>query len=344
MKFMKFHLKRVVGSQILTYEEMQTVTCQVEACLNSRPIIAKTSHNMDGIFTLTSGHFLLLKSPMAYPEDPRMPEEPHLLKKWNMCQAMVQHFWDRWSKEYLNTLQARSKWKTSQPNLQEGDIVILKEDKTFSCYWPLAKVLQTYPGKDGLVRVAQIRTSSSTLKRPVTKLALLHREEDNQHPQDPPPSGLPPGVCPGKTPGHRPPDEPLQPLYCCWTANPLRAHSHQSNPIKWALCLNLHLFTALRFTSDITSFRLSHSQHHIRTYPMLFLFFHRAIPALHSNSTHRFLLTIYTTPLCFVALCSPLILSVQVFPQLEGSSSLFNNYSHLFLILILYSLLIVCLV
>ena len=125
---------------------------------------------------------------------------------------MVQHFWDRWSKEYLNTLQARSKWKTSQPNLQEGDVVILKEDKTFSCYWPLAKVLQTYPGKDGLVRVAQIRTASSTLKRPVMKLALLHREGDNQHSQDPPPSGLPPGVCPDKAPGHCPPDEPLQPL------------------------------------------------------------------------------------------------------------------------------------
>ena len=85
VKSMKFHLKRVVGSQVLTFEEMQTVTCQVEACLNSRPIIAKTSHNMDGIFTLTSGHFLLLKPPMAYPEDPRMPEEPHLLKKWNIC-------------------------------------------------------------------------------------------------------------------------------------------------------------------------------------------------------------------------------------------------------------------
>ena len=73
---MKFHLKRVVGSQVLTYEELETVSCQVEACLNSRPILATTSHDSDGIFTLTAGHFLILKPPAAYPEDPRLPEEP----------------------------------------------------------------------------------------------------------------------------------------------------------------------------------------------------------------------------------------------------------------------------
>ena len=125
-----------------------------------------------------------------------------------MCQSMVQHFWNRWSKEYLQTLQARSKWRKIQPNLQEGDVVILKEDKTFSCHWPLAKVLQTYPGKDGLVRVAQIQTANSIFKRPVTKLALLHREEEEH--QVPPLSGLPPGVCLGKNPKHCPPDEQTQ--------------------------------------------------------------------------------------------------------------------------------------
>ena len=205
VKTMKYHLKRVLGSQILTYEELATVSCQVEACLNSRPILATTSHDSDGILSLTPGHFLLLKPPTAYPDNPRLPEEPCRLKKWHLCQSIVQHFWDRWSREYLQTLQSRSKWKRSQPNLQAGDIVVLKEDKTFSCHWPLARILHTYPGKDGLVRVAQIRTETSTFKRPVTKLALLHREE--QGIQVPPSAGLPPGVCLGKNPNHCPPEE-----------------------------------------------------------------------------------------------------------------------------------------
>ncbi len=194
VKRMKFHLKRVVGSQTLTYEELATVTTQVEACLNSRPLLAITSHDADGITPLTPGHFLMLKPPTTYPDYPGLPEEPCKLKKWHLCQALVQHFWDRWSREYLQTLQSRSKWKTPQHNLQVGDVVILKEDKTFSCHWPIARIVQTYPGKDGLVRVAQVRTGNSIYKRPVTKLALLHRE-DNSQGTDPP--CLPPAVCPG---------------------------------------------------------------------------------------------------------------------------------------------------
>ena len=193
VKKMKYHLKRVVGAQVLTYEELSTVTAQVEACLNSRPLLATTSHNADGITPLTPGHFLLLKPPTAYPEYPQLPEEPSKLKKWHLCQAIVQHFWDRWSKEYLQTLQSRSKWKIPQPNLMTGDIVIIKEDRTFACHWPLAKILTTYPGKDGLVRVAQVQTGSSIYKRPVTKLALLHREGSTQGTAPP---SLPPAVCP----------------------------------------------------------------------------------------------------------------------------------------------------
>ena len=193
VRSMKHHLKRVAGTQILTFEELTTVTCQVEACLNSRPILATTSHNQDGICTLTSGHFLIMQPPTAYPTDPALPDEPRLCKKWQLCQALVQHFWDRWHREYLQTLQSRTKWRHPQPNLQKGDIVILKEKKVFACHWPLARIIETYPGRDGLVRVAMVKTATSTFKRPVTKLALLHREDTRA-----PPDALPPAACSGK--------------------------------------------------------------------------------------------------------------------------------------------------
>ena len=191
VKSMKYHLRRVMGELVLSFEELTTVVCQVEACLNSRPILAMTSHNEDGISTLTSGHFLMMRPPTAYPSDPSPLEEPRLATKWRRCQCLVQHFWSRWHREYLQTLQSRTKWTKTQPNLQEGDIVVLKEDKLFSCHWPIAKILKTFPGSDGLVRVALIKTSTSTFKRPVCKLALLHREQQLMAP----PGALPPGAC-----------------------------------------------------------------------------------------------------------------------------------------------------
>ena len=192
---MKRHLKRIMGTILFSFEELTTITCQVEACMNSRPLLPLTSHSQEGLMTLTASHFLLFKAPSSYPEDPRLPETPNLLKRWKQCQAVVQHFWLRWSREYLNTLQARTKWQTKKPNLQVDDVVILKEDKTFSCHWPLARIIQVYPGEDGLVRVARIQTATGTYKRPVMKLALLLRAENIQ---EPPMEPLPPGVCLGR--------------------------------------------------------------------------------------------------------------------------------------------------
>ena len=94
-----------------------------------------------------------------------------------MCQAIMHHFWCRWHQEYLQTLQSRSKWRKKLPNLQEGDIVLLKEKWPKMLHWPLAKILQVYPGEDNLVRVAKIQTQFGVYTRPVVKLALLTRPE-----------------------------------------------------------------------------------------------------------------------------------------------------------------------
>lgn len=58
VRSMKYHLRRIVGTTSLTFEELYTVLCQIEAVLNSRPISALTDDFSD--FTvLTPGHFLM---------------------------------------------------------------------------------------------------------------------------------------------------------------------------------------------------------------------------------------------------------------------------------------------
>ncbi len=61
VKAVKTQLKKVVGDHHLIFEELTTTLCQIDSCLNSRPLSAVTSHDEDGIEPLTPGHFLIGK-------------------------------------------------------------------------------------------------------------------------------------------------------------------------------------------------------------------------------------------------------------------------------------------
>ena len=54
-----------------------------------------------------------------------------------------------------------------------GDLVIIHQDNLVPGKWPMARVSEVHPGKDGIVRVASVKTSSGTYKRPVSKIALI---------------------------------------------------------------------------------------------------------------------------------------------------------------------------
>ena len=56
----KFHLKRTIGIQRLTFEELTTILAHIEAILNSRPIVPRRVLIND-IDALTPGHFILLQ-------------------------------------------------------------------------------------------------------------------------------------------------------------------------------------------------------------------------------------------------------------------------------------------
>lgn len=95
------------------------------------------------------------------------------LSRWQYIQQSSQLFWKRWSREYLNTLQQRAKWFTSKPNLNIGDLVLIKVDNAPSCNWPLGRIEALHPGPDGIVRCVTLRTEKSRLQIPVNKLSPL---------------------------------------------------------------------------------------------------------------------------------------------------------------------------
>jgi hypothetical protein len=77
------------------------------------------------------------------------------------------------SADYLNSLQQRSKWRSQQPDLQPGMLVLLSEGNLPPMSWRLAIISATFPGLDGHVRVVTVTTSSGQFKRPIHKLVVL---------------------------------------------------------------------------------------------------------------------------------------------------------------------------
>ena len=45
--------------------------------------------------------------------------------------------------------------------------------------WPMARIIKTYPGEDGVTRVVDIKTAKGIYRRPVHKLAPLISMEMN---------------------------------------------------------------------------------------------------------------------------------------------------------------------
>ena len=81
-------------------------------------------------------------------------------------------------REYIPALQIRSKWNQKQRNLRIGDIVLVADDNVPRNVWPLARIVNVFPGQDGLVRSVEVRAKGTTYKRPITKICLLEAEDD----------------------------------------------------------------------------------------------------------------------------------------------------------------------
>ena len=144
------HEDSSVSDVKLTFEEFTMVLTQVEAVLNSRPLVPMPRDD-DGIEPLTPGHILIGKHLESLPDPPTSYHPISLLRCWHLCQLLIRHFWKRWSTEYLSTLRRYTKWHYSTRNFQIGDLVILRDDNLVPLKWPMGRITGVYPGRDGMI-------------------------------------------------------------------------------------------------------------------------------------------------------------------------------------------------
>lgn len=172
VKSVKTHLNRVVGDQIMTFEEFYTLLTQIESLLNSRPL-SPISEDPNDLAPLTPGHFLTMEPLASFPEANLSQISMNRLTRWQMLQRMHYDFWKRWSQEYLHTLQQRGKWMHSLPNIQLNTLVLIKNEQKPPLEWALGRVIKLHAGDDGVVRVVTLKVQHGTLQRPVVKLCPL---------------------------------------------------------------------------------------------------------------------------------------------------------------------------
>jgi len=172
IKSTKHHLNRVLGNQILTFEEFSTLLCKIEAILNSRPLTS-LSPDANEYSTLTPGHFLIGQPLVSLPQQDYTDTSMNRLSRWQLIQQAQQSFWKIWSNDYLHQLQQRNKWYYHSANLKVDDLVLLKDKNVPPLKWTTGRVTATHPGKDGVVRVVTVKTPTGHFKRPIVQVCPL---------------------------------------------------------------------------------------------------------------------------------------------------------------------------
>lgn len=172
VKSVKTHLKRACADRTFTFEEMQTVLCQVEACLNSRPLCPLTD-DLDSLDALTPNHFITGDQFTAVKEGEFSLLRPTLLTRWQQLTKIYQDVCTRYKSEYLSRLLTRPKWNKATENIKLGQLVLMRKDGVPTTDWPLGRIVGVRPGADGKVRVVTVRTSKGEKVRAISKVCPL---------------------------------------------------------------------------------------------------------------------------------------------------------------------------
>ncbi|XP_067615752.1 uncharacterized protein [Eurosta solidaginis] len=178
VKSMKFHLSRIVGQKTLAQDQLVTLLVEIAAILNSRPLYP-LSDDPNDMQALTPGHFII-GEPLILPPLFLVDDQPTSLgiKLWQQRQTMLQHFWNRWQADNLNSLQERKKWRREHENVKIGQMVIIKAENFPPAQWALGRFTELVLSKDKLVRSVVVQTQTSKLTRPIQKICILPVEPD----------------------------------------------------------------------------------------------------------------------------------------------------------------------
>ena len=106
------------SGQQLDDESLRTFMCEAEAIVNSRPLTTDGLTTPSSPEPLTPNHLLTMKANVLLPP-PRdfKRADFYSRKRWCRVQHLANEFWNRWKKDFLQSLQERQKWNCVCPNI-----------------------------------------------------------------------------------------------------------------------------------------------------------------------------------------------------------------------------------
>ncbi|XP_058828364.1 uncharacterized protein LOC131688208 [Topomyia yanbarensis] len=172
VRSVKEALKVFDDGRRLTDEVLLTTITEAEDIINSRPLTYIPQESAE-FASITPNHFLRgFPSEIHIAVPPPTCEAEALRDDYKRSQRLADLLWSRWIKEYLPSINHRTKWHDEQVPIEIGDLVYLVDENNRRA-WTRGIVEELIFGKDGRVRQVMVKTRRGIFRRPVSKLAVL---------------------------------------------------------------------------------------------------------------------------------------------------------------------------
>jgi hypothetical protein len=182
---MKSGLRKVIGRALVTFEELHTLTTELESSVNDRPL-SYVEGDPNEPNAITPSQLIRGRRLRTFPNDitveeisdPSYATSSTLNKRIKYIEHLSRDLWKRWMNDYVLALRDSHRcMHGNDDNVwpRVGDVVLIHSDEPRSI-WKLGKITGLHRGRDGLIRVADLKTAQGTTTRPVVKLYPLEQD------------------------------------------------------------------------------------------------------------------------------------------------------------------------
>ncbi|UYV76242.1 hypothetical protein LAZ67_13003148 [Cordylochernes scorpioides] len=174
VRLVKDLLRRTLGTNRVNYVQLETLICHVEAIINTRPL-TYISETEDDLIPITPQMFI--QNNFGSFDESHELSPDNTRQHFRKLQQIKKELKERFHKEYLAMLVQKGN-ETEGRRFLPGEVVLIGRDDQKRIFWPLGRILELYPGKDGRERVARVRTATGEFVRPLKRLFSLELGSD----------------------------------------------------------------------------------------------------------------------------------------------------------------------